>query len=259
MDLNDYWQENKRFVNGVAGGAIVFLVAHLFVSGSFDDDIRVKQGEINKRKRDLSEAMFTSSDLADARAENDVLQAAVTELREATHFVPRADFTLASDRGAPNVQYLRAVSSVRDDLLVRANRANLTLESALGMPALSPTREEEIVRYLEALDVVETVVDLAIDSRVQRVERVRVRLDPGLDSREGLGEVERTRVSFTITGTSLALSRLLIWTQRPPGTGEGRVLHVDEVELLPSSSKEDEVRLDLTLVIPRLPDDGEES
>ena len=63
------------------------------------------------------------------------------------------------------------------------------------------------------------------------------------------GEIERTRVSLTVTGPSLALTRLLTSTQRPR---DGRVLHVDEVEMVPSRSKEDEVRLELTLVIARM-------
>ena len=116
------------------------------------------------------------------------------------------------------------------------------------MLTLSPTRESEIQRYLEALDVVDTTVRRAIDANVQRVEKINVRLDTGLTSREGLGRIERTRVSFTVIGTAASLQRLLTRTQRPR---QGRVLHVHELEVVPSRHKQDEVRLDLTLVIAR--------
>ncbi len=252
MDLNDYWQENKRFVSGVAGGAVVFLIGYMVVGSFYDSDIRSKRRSIAQRQSDLRQAMFTASDLADAQQENDDLRAAVGELVAATRFEARPEFVLDPSQGAANTQYLRALSRVREDLLTRANRSNLQLDPGLGMPALSPTRQPEIERYLEALDVVETVVDLSIDARAQRIDRILVRLDPALTSRDGLGDVERTRVTFEVTGNSLALTRLLTWTQRPPGGDAGRVLHIDSVELAPSRSKDEEVHLELTLVVARL-------
>jgi len=257
MDLNEYWQENKRFVMSAVGGAVVFLIAYLIVNSYFEGDIRRKTAEISRYQRDLSEPMFTSSDLDDARTENETLAEAVGRLIEAADFVPRPEFALDPTKGAANTQYLRALSRVREELLTRANRANLAVEAGLGMPSLSPTREAEIVRYLEALDVIENVVPLALDARTQRIDRIQVRLDPGLNSRDGLGDVERTRVKFSLTGTSRALTEVLARTQRPPA--DGRVLHVDEVELLPSRSKQDEVRLDLTLVVPRVSETAKQS
>jgi len=252
MDLNEYWQENKRFVMGAVGGAIVFLIAYLVVNSYFETDIGRKGAEIARYQRDLAEPMFTASDLENARDENVALAGAVGRLIEAADFKPRPEFALDPTKGAANTQYLRALSRVREELLTRANRANVAVEAGLGMPSLSPTREAEIVRYLETLDVIENVVSLALDARAQRIDRIQVRLDPGLSSRDGLGDVERTRVKFSFTGTSRAMTEVLARTQRPPSGG--RVLHVDELELLPSRSKQDEVRLDLTLVVPRIGD-----
>jgi len=62
--------------------------------------------------------------------------------------------------GSSANHYLRTLSRVREELTQRANRASLKLDSSLGMPELSPTVEREILRYLEALDLVETVSDL---------------------------------------------------------------------------------------------------
>ena len=132
----------------------------------------------------------------------------------------------------------------------RANRAGIALDLELGMPELSPTVEAEIERYLEALDLVESVVDLAIRSRVQRIDKIQVRLDPGLSSRQGLGRIERTKVVFALTGTSLALDRLLVWTQRPPPGG--RALLVDGFEMQNARGKEGEVRLEVTFLVPRV-------
>lgn len=251
MDLNDYWQENRRFVTTVACGGIGFLVGLMVLKSMYDDDIHAKQRVITDRKGDLAKPMFDTNDLAAAREENEALIQAVAELTEATRFVPREEFRLDPGIGSPSNQYLRVLSRVRDELIPRANRSNLQVDSQLGMPRLSPTREAEIERYLETLDVIETVVGMCIDARVQRVDRILIRLDPGLSSREGLGAIERSRITFSLTGASLALERLLTWTQRPR---DGRVLNVEEVEMVPSRSREDEVRLDLTIVIARIPE-----
>ncbi len=252
MDLNDYWQENKRFVMTVASGGLLFVVGWLVVGSIFREGIDRKKREIAQRRADLAKPVFGSEELADAREENERLREAVERLSSATAFQSLQEFRLdPSDpaAGSASNQYLRALSRVREDLIPRAKRANLELDSALGMPALSPTREDEIVRYLEALDLVSSVIDLAIASQVKRVERIQIHLDPRLNSREGVGEIERTRISFTFSGGSLALERMLARTQRPT---DGRILHVDSAEMVPARGKEDEVRLEVTFALPRL-------
>src|SRR6185503_3130634 len=124
---------------------------------------------------------------------------------------------------------LRTLSRVREELTQRANRASLKLDSSLGMPELSPTVEREILRYLEALDLVETVSDLAIRARADSIDKIQVRLDPGYSSRGGVGAIERTKVQMTISGSSLELTRLLAWTQRPDANG--RTLPIDSLEM----------------------------
>jgi hypothetical protein len=206
-------------------------------------------------KRGLRDTMHTASQRDEAQRQNDELRAAVAALSELVQFQARPDFRLDPSLGSGSNQYLRALTRVRDDLIPRANRANLELEDGLGMPRLSPTREEEIERYLEALDVIDTIVRYAIDARVQRVEKIQIRLDSDLSSGRGLGRIEETQVRFTLTGSSLALTRLLRRTQR---NQDGRVLHIDELELVASRNKDDELRLDLGVVIARLHEPAEQ-
>ncbi len=258
MDLNDYWQEHKRFVMTVASGGLLFVVGWLAVGSIFRDGIDKKKREIAQRRADLGKPVFDSQDLADAREENERLQEAVERLISMTEFQALEAFRLdPADPagGSASNQYLRALSRVREELIPRAKRANLEIDSALGMPALSPTRDDEIIRYLEALDLVSSVVDLAIASQVRRVERIQIHLDPGLNSREGVGAIERTRISFTLSGRSQALERMLARTQRPGG---GRILHVDSAEMVPSRGREDEVRLEITFALARLASPPEE-
>ena len=126
----------------------------------------------------------------------------------------------------------------------------LEFDASLGMPELSPTLEREILRDLEALDLVESVLDLAIRARADAVEKIQVRLDPGHSSRGGVGPIERTQVQFTITGTSSSLTRILAWTQRPERGG--RVLPIHKLEMAGARGRPGLVRLDVTFVIARV-------
>ncbi len=249
MDFNDYWQENKRFVTMVVTGFVVFFIGMSVLGSVFGDQIQAANRTITSNETELRGGLFTASDKATAEAENKDLRSAVTTLENEVRFVPREGFTIDPALGSAANQFQRALTNVREDLLQRANRANLNVDASLGMPQLSPTRDAEIERYLEALDVVDTTVRLAIAAGVERVDRIVVRLDPGLSTRAGLGNIERTRVEFDVVGTSLAVTRLLTLTQRPP---EGRGLHLYELEMQQARNKDDEVRLDLVLVIPRL-------
>jgi hypothetical protein len=102
--------------------------------------------------------------------------------------------------GAATNQYFAAVSRVREELLRLAGRGNLRLPDDLGLPALAPTREAEIERYLEALDLVDRAVRLALANGVQRIDKIEIRLDPKLASRQGVGELEKTRVEVSASG-----------------------------------------------------------
>ena len=256
MDLNDYWQENKRFVTTVAAGALVFLVGRWALAETYTSDLDEANASIARSRRGLGDALFTTADRTRAEEQNRELTAAVERLSAGLDFQPRPEFRLDPAGGSSQNQYQRAVSRVRDELLLQANRANLKLDAGLGMPKLSPTRDAEIERYLEALDVIDTAIQLAIEARIQRIDQIQIRLDPGLSGREGLGRIEETRIELTMIGDSLAVTRFLARTQRPDGADEdaGRVLHVGSAELVPSRSKEDELRLDVTLVVVRLHD-----
>ncbi len=256
MDLGGYWQENRRFVLSVGAGVVVFFGAFAVENSVYGDERIATRNEINRLKRQLADAPFTAQDLAAAEQENAALLSSVEQLAAAARFRPRSEFVPDPSAGSPSNVYLRTLSRVREELGSRAARAGLELDSSLGMPELSPTVESEIVRYLEALDLVETVADLAIRGRVDRIDRIQVRLDPGLSSRTGLGRIERTKVSFTLSGSSLALARVLAWSQRPaPG---GRVLPLDQLEMVNARGKPGEVRLDATFTIARLREDPAE-
>jgi hypothetical protein len=250
MDASAYWQENKRFVVTVGAGALVFLIAFAIEGSMFEDPMAAARREIQGSKNALKQAQFSATDLATAEQENAALRQAAGTLVEVARFRPRAEFVPDPATGPAANHYLRTFTRVKEELGQRAARVGVELDRGLGMPELSPTNEGEIVRYLEALDLVESVCDLAVRARVDRIEKIQVRLDPAISSRQGVGAIERTRVQMSIAGPSLALTRLLTWTQRPGA--DGRVFAIDKLELGLARGKKDEVRLDVTFVIARV-------
>ncbi len=261
MNLDDYWQENKRFVMSVAVGIIVFFIGTSVIDSVYGSERRLTQQAIMSTQRKLKEPLFASKDRAQAQDENDALREAFDKLAAVARFKPLPRFTLSADKGSAANQYRRAFADVIEDIGTRANRANVQIDASLGMPKLSPTRDVEIVRYLEALDLVEQVLDYCILAGIDRVDRIQCRLDPLLNDRRGLDRVERTRVTFTMTGTSLAVDRVLTWSQRSPHDARqdprrGRTLVVDDLEIVPSRGRRDEVRADVGFVVARLAKDA---
>jgi len=258
MDLNDFWQENKRFVVLTASGAVLFLAGTMAVSRTFraslDGQRRIATSAQHKLR---TERMFSAQDLARAQAENEALLASVGSLREAVAFQARPGFKLDARLGAPSNQYFAAVSRVREELLTLAGRGNLRLEEDLGLPALSPTREGDIERYLEALDLIDRAVRMALAAGVERIDRIAIKLDPKLASRQGVGDVERTRVELKAGGRPAPLVRFLSLTQSAPGPGgadgvEGGPLLIEKAELQPARTKPDEAGLEVTFVAARV-------
>jgi hypothetical protein len=253
MDLNDYWQENKRFLVTVASGAILFVIGSMLVDSLFRSQLAVQESHANSDGNKLrTTPLFSNADLERAQQQNEALQKSITQLSGAVEFKTRTRFQLDAAKGPANNQYFAIVSSVRDELLRAAGRANLRLPEDLGLPALSPTRETEIQKTLEAFDLVERVLRLAIDNGVERVDRIEIKLDPRLSARGGVGMVERTRVTFSAGGAPQPLVRLLLASQSRGSDPAAQPLVLEHVELIPSRNKPDEATLEVTFCVVRL-------
>jgi hypothetical protein len=249
MDLNDYWQENKRFLVIVGVGLLVFLIGEMVLDSVWGADLRSQQRSVTTAERELARSKYTAADLTRARRENETLSSNVSVLAREVAFIPRERFVFHPDRESASNRYFTAVSEVRGELMTLASRRNLRLPEDLGLPALSPTREEEIVRYLDALDVVDRAARMAVDAGVERVDKIEIRLDPALFSRSDVGHVEQTSIKMTLNSKSASLVRFLSLTQDARRDGP---LRVRFIEMTASRSKMDEARLEVEFVAVRL-------
>ena len=255
MDLNDYWQENKRFVTMVAAGFLAFWIANVVIDGNLGDSVAQVSRSVRSTEADLRGISLSTSDLNRAKAENADLEAAVGELEERVAFKVRPGFALGSTGASASNQYFSQVSTVREELSREAGRLGVSIPDDLGLPALAPTREDELERYLEAFDLVERLVRLSFDSGVKKVDKIQIRLDPRLRSRKGLGRIEETEVDVKLAGDSGALVRLIAASQ---DASNGEVLLIDSCELVPERARPTQAVLEIKFVVARLHRDVQE-
>jgi hypothetical protein len=248
LDVGDLWQENKRFVQGLAAAALVFVVGLLSIRTAFGDELRSERARRSRLERELEEARFGAAEREEARAENRALRESLARIAEGVVFRPREDFTIPPEETSHVNRYHRTIAAVRERLLQKAGRAGLFVDRDLGLPDLSPARAESAERYLSGLDCVERAVEIALATGVERIGDIRIRLDPALASREGPKKVERTRVELALEGSGLALSSFLERTQR---SSVGPLV-VEEAELLPARGRRQTARLVIDFALVRL-------
>ena len=247
MDVNDFWQENKRFVMTVAGGVLVFFTGVVLINNLFGSELAAQEARKIQFNNTLAGGLIPQADLDLLRAENQKLVAAHDALAKATVFEPRAAF--APNAGSMANRYFEVVAATRDELLPAAGRVGIPLPEDLGLPALAPTKDEQITRYLEGLDVIDRTLRLGFEAGIGRVEGIDIKLDPRLLGGKPLEGLEKTMITFKLRGTALSLTRLVLMLQRSAQT---RVGVLDHVEFLSGGPREDAARLEITLATVRL-------
>src|SRR5688572_24338883 len=248
MDLNDYWQENKRFVMTVAAGLAVFAVGELVIGATLGDELAARQAEVRRTTSELRKSRFGGAERTEAQEENEALAQATSTLEAAVAFEPRPDFVLDPAVGSPTNQYFARAEAVRERIERAAGRQGMRIDRDLGLPALAPTRAEELGRHLEALDLVERVCDIALEVGVGRIEDIHIELDPGFRSGKETGLFEKTKVQMKMGGPSRPLVQLLAATQDP---ARGRSLLIDVLAMTPETAKPSEAKLEVTFAIVR--------
>ena len=101
----------------------------------------------------------------------------------------------------------------------------------------------------------ERVVRLAFESGVRKIDSIKIRLDSGLRSRQGVGLIEETEVDMRLAGNSGALVRLLVASQ---DASRGEVLLVESCELQPERARPTQAVMDINFLVARLLHDSED-
>lgn len=204
MDFTSIWQENKIFVTLVAAGLLVLLIGQSIVSGLYP--VSTKNKTLARSRSELRLLDAVSSDtLGRVRDSNETHSQRYREVVNRVGFTPRKEFLLKAGRNT-DIQYIEIVAAQREQLVEAAKINNITVDSSLGMPEMSPTKLKEIQRSLMGLDIVNRVVVLAIGCNVREVGTIELVRDTGRRTRDLIDE---QRVRFKMRGTIASIASLL--------------------------------------------------
>lgn len=247
MDVNDFWQENKRFVMSVAGGALVFITGIVLIKNLFGSELDAQQLRKTRATAVLAGPLYAQADLDALREEHEKLAAAHAALAAASVYQPREAF--APGTGSMTTRYFDLTSSTREQLLELAGRVGVPVPDNLGLPALAPDKVQHIERMLEGLDVVDRTLRLAFEAGISRVEGLDIKLDPVLLSGKPLEGLEKTLVTFKLRGTAASMARLMLLAQR---SAEQRIAVLERADFIAAGARVEDARLELVLAAVRL-------
>ncbi|MDA0374936.1 MAG: hypothetical protein O2865_14215 [Planctomycetota bacterium] len=142
MDLQDFWQENKRWILGVVAGLIVYWVGGGIVSAVFGG--ASASGRVQAMARDLQrEEYYDAQALRTAREENERLTALVEQVRQHAAFVPDEEFVLTG-KGDPDLYFPEVERRVRTRIVAYAQERSVAIdERDLVWPAAVSREEKE--------------------------------------------------------------------------------------------------------------------
>ena len=169
MDLHEVWQENKRWILGVAAGGLLFWIATSVIASTYDTSRYARQ--IAKDRASVSgDQLYGNAAQSAVLEEQRELEAAVARLWDAQRFVAGDEFQLEG-KGDPDLHFDQVSRRVKRDLVTRA--AALGVE--LGADDLEWTAPvgEAIQPALHALALLEHFDHSGVTIRVGDVRRLR--------------------------------------------------------------------------------------
>lgn len=216
---NELWQKDKSFWVFLGGSLALFLIGETAIGYLYRDDLDSARVQISSEKKELKKPLATRKNLEVAEAMHKTLRDGIELMQAKAEFLESAEYQLAENGTSPENQYFDLVTRTRERVVRSAFQNNVEVPEGLGLPTVSPTGKEEIRRYLRGLDLTQRVILLAVQSRVLRVDEIRI--EPQLRGRRSAGaqdvkegpSTEEVRVKMKIVGKGRALAQFVELTQ----------------------------------------------
>jgi hypothetical protein len=208
MDLNDAWQNHRRFILGVGAGLLVLIVGKVVIGTVWNADAAV--GGATARLQKLNKAdTVQKSELSAVLGATTKYGERLGELTERMRFKPDARYLLDKNDKTPDLRFTEIRSQATEALVDVAARGNIRVDESLGLPPFTPAGREAIQRYLLGLNVVQEVVESAILADVRAVDSIEIIDARGKKTKDKRQLAETLTVKFKISGTPSALSELV--------------------------------------------------
>lgn len=173
MNLDAFWQRNRRFLLGFLGGTLGFFLLLWILTSSAASRHAAAQRSISRATLELRDAMYGESEEREAQRRLEDLQARNAALGAEALALWRPQFRLPDDK-APAQHYIELTGELRQELIAWALRNDCEVDPTLGLPPVSPTQEQAVERVLRGLDVAERVVRLAVLHGAHAVEKLNI-------------------------------------------------------------------------------------
>ncbi len=208
MDLNDFWQGNRKFILGVGCAVVVVLIGKGVVGSVWDAQAAARGVERHASGLRREEAP-RAAEVSAVTGENTALGARLEELYARLAYVTKEDYVLPKNEPNPDLLYNAIRGRAREQLVDFAARRNIRVNDSLGLPDYTPSGREAIQRYLRGLSIVEQVVSAAIVAEVRAVDGIEIVERKGRARQKGEAFVDPLEVRFEIAGTTAAIAELV--------------------------------------------------
>ncbi|MEL6905295.1 MAG: hypothetical protein AAFP22_07815 [Planctomycetota bacterium] len=259
MDLNEIWQEHKRFIVTLCSAALLFFIGTTVVESVFGADRRAKSKAIAESARVLRDPHFTASDRRDAAELKEQLEERTRALEDAVAFVPRPGFLIETRApAAAQNAFMDAGERLRSRLGDLASRRRAVLPDGLGIEMPGSRNVDVYERHLHALDLLERSLEIGLESGVRRVRNVRIELDRAFKTGRGLGPVERTEVTIEVEGDPEAVTAWIAACETPAEGARsgvdvrGQALPISSIEIRGASVKRSDLLATVTFLVVRI-------
>ncbi|HIA38095.1 MAG TPA: hypothetical protein EYN86_01065 [Planctomycetes bacterium] len=241
MNIDVFWQANRKFIIGLFGGMIAFFIALSIVAGPATDRFAAAERSVNKTKRsNSSTSQYSVSQVRELEQTLAQLDADVDALTTAALPPFRKRFQIPMGVAAAS-HYIALTGELRDELIGWALRHNVHVDESLGLPSVSPSQPLAIEQHLRALDVIDRVVHLAIDNGASEIDKIRISQQRRVRSGRRSSPLLITPLSLEITFQRVSVTpflRTIMLEQQ-----KGNSLGVVSLEVLPPNQKKGEQRI----------------
>jgi hypothetical protein len=160
LDLNDIWQQNKRWILGVGAGLVLFWLGTVIVRSIWNGE-RAESAVESVFRSTRGEQYYQANERTAAKTDGEELAAAEQRLRSALEYVPEDRFLLAG-KSDPDLHFDQVSREVRRTLVEKAQQYAVELSG--GDLVWEPPVGDEIGRTLLGLSVLHHAVDRLLDA-----------------------------------------------------------------------------------------------
>ncbi len=184
MDFHEFWQENKRWILGVALGFLVYWIGTSII-GSVYSTSGVQRKISAARNALKGDDLYGRDALSAAEDEHEQLDSVRAELQAALGFALPAEFSL-DGVDVPDLHLASVGRGVRRELLERTELLGIAVNGS-NVTWATPTDRDEIQSVLAGIAVVQ-----AVAARLSAAHEIVREADPDAI---GVASIERLQVN----------------------------------------------------------------